>query len=138
MTTDTQRTSDHRPGRARDRGATLSTRHAAHRRDTLWLAALVHRISGLLLVLFLPLHFLTLGLALEGAGELDGFLALTDMAVFKFGEAGLVFLLSIHAIGGVRLLVIENLGWHANQKHLATGIFAAAVVIAALFLLRML
>ena len=42
------------------------TGRAAYRRDALWLAAMVHRISGVLLALFLPLHFLALGLAIEG------------------------------------------------------------------------
>ena len=40
-------------------------------------AALLHRLSGLALLLFLPLHFLALGLALEGAERLQGFLSWT-------------------------------------------------------------
>jgi succinate dehydrogenase/fumarate reductase cytochrome b subunit len=34
---------------------------SAHRRDALWIAAMIHRLSGLALACFLPLHFLTLG-----------------------------------------------------------------------------
>ena len=44
------------------------------RRTVGWWAAFGHRISGVALALFLPLHFLALGLALEGAGSLDAFL----------------------------------------------------------------
>ena len=36
-----------------------------HRTGLLWTAALVHRLSGLALAIFLPLHFLTLGLAIN-------------------------------------------------------------------------
>ena len=39
---------------------------------------MVHRISGLALACFLPLHFLTLGLAIEGEARLDGFLRWMD------------------------------------------------------------
>ena len=38
-----------------------------HRSHPLWKAFLLHRISGLALALFLPIHFVILGLALEGS-----------------------------------------------------------------------
>ena len=41
-------------------------------------AFLVHRLSGLGLALFLPLHFLVLGTAIEGAAALDGVLTMED------------------------------------------------------------
>ncbi|MCG8623840.1 MAG: succinate dehydrogenase [Proteobacteria bacterium] len=81
-------------------------------------AALAHRLSGLALACFLPIHFLTLGLALEGAANLDVFLAYTDLAIVKLGEWGLVVLLTLHLLLGVRVLLIEGmkttglrLGW---------------------------
>ena len=52
-------------------------------------AFLVHRISGLALALFLPLHFLTLWLALEVAESLDRFLAFADLPLVKAAEWGL-------------------------------------------------
>ncbi len=39
-----------------------------------WWAFLVHRLSGLALAVFLPLHFWVLGQALHGEAALDGFL----------------------------------------------------------------
>ena len=71
-----------------------------HRRDALWIAAMVHRISGLALACFLPLHFLALGLAIDGAARLDGFLAWTANPVVKLAETALVFLLAVHMLGG--------------------------------------
>jgi len=52
----------------------------------------------------------------------------------KLGESALVFLLMVHVLGGVRLLVIENLPWRDGQKELAT-IAAALSAVIALFLL---
>ncbi len=72
-----------------------------------WWAFLMHRLSGLALGLFLPLHFWALGQALNGAAELDGFLHFADRGLFKFAEWGLVVLLALHMAGGVRLLLIE-------------------------------
>jgi fumarate reductase subunit D len=107
-----------------------------HRYSTLWWAALVHRLSGLALAIFLPLHFLTLGLALDGAARLDVFLRWTDQPLVKFSESALVFLLVVHMLGGLRVLVIENLDWHGGQKELATVAAAASALIAFIFLAR--
>ena len=70
-------------------------------------AFLMHRLSGLSLAAFLPLHFWALGQALKGAAALDGFLRFADQGLFKFAEWGLVVLLALHMMGGVRLLLIE-------------------------------
>ncbi len=109
-----------------------------YRGDRLWLAAMVHRVSGVLLAAFLPLHFLVLGLALEGEAQLDGFLHWTKSPLVKFAETGLVLLLAIHLLGGIRLLVIENMPWREGQKRMATLAAAAAVGIAGIFLIALL
>lgn len=102
-------------------------------------AFLVHRLSGLALAAFLPLHFWALGQALHGAAALDGFLQLADQPLFKFGEWGLVLLLSLHAMGGVRLLLIEfgsASGLRKNWIAGAVGVAAAAGMAFALALLN--
>ena len=80
-------------------------------------AFLVHRLSGLGLALFLPVHFWALGHAIAGEASLDGFLRYTDRPLFKFGEWGLVVLLSLHLMGGLRLLLIEFLPWTGLRKN---------------------
>jgi len=107
-----------------------------HRGSALWLAAVVHRLSGLLLAIFLPLHFLALGLALNGEEKLEGFLRWSDQPLVKLAESGLVFLLAVHLLGGLRVLVIENFDWHDGQKQLATIAAAVSAVIAFIFLVR--
>jgi fumarate reductase subunit D len=105
-----------------------------HRRDPLWIAALVHRLSGLALACFLPVHFLTLGLALQGEARLDAFLTWTANPLVKLGEAVLVFLLAVHMLGGLRVLAIENLPWREGQRRLAMIALILASLAALAFL----
>lgn len=107
-----------------------------HRSSALWIAAMVHRLSGLALAIFLPFHFLALGLAIDGAARLDGFLRWTDQPWVKLSEGGLVFLLAVHLLGGLRVLVIENFDWRDGQKQLATLAAAVSAVVAFIFLAR--
>jgi fumarate reductase subunit D len=93
-----------------------------------WWAFLVHRLSGLALALFLPVHFWVLGKALQGSASLDAFLRLTDQPLFKFGEWGLVLLLALHAAGGVRLLVIEFGAWSGLRKDLIAAAAGFGVI----------
>jgi succinate dehydrogenase subunit D len=108
----------------------------SHRLNALWFAAMVHRVSGLLLVLFLPFHFLALALALEGEAYLDRFLRWTDNPLLKLAETLLVGLLAVHFLGGARILVVENLPWRPIQKQLAMGASALAALAALVFLIR--
>lgn len=116
-----------RPGRRRD---------AAHRRDLAWVASLVHRLSGLALAVFLPMHFMVLALALTGAEALDGFLQWTHQPVVKLAEAGLVSLLVVHLLGGLRLLVIEFLPWRGSQKAATLASLGLSVLAGVWFLVQ--
>ncbi len=107
-----------------------------HRRQPLYLAFLLHRLSGLGLALFLPMHFFLLGRALDGAAALDRALAWTEGPLFKLAEFGLVFLLAVHFFGGLRLLALENLPWRDAQKNYAALALAGAFFVACGFLLR--
>ena len=87
------------------------------RRHPAWWAFWLHRISGLLLAVFLPVHFWALGQALRGADALQGFLAWTDQPLVHFAEWGLVSLLALHMVGGIRLLLIEFDAWSGLRKN---------------------
>ena len=97
-------------------------------------AALVHRLTGIALALFLPVHFLVLGLAIENAARLDGFLHWTDQPLVKLAEAGLVTLLVVHLAGGLRVLSVEFLPWYDGQKRLVAAGGGLAVLIGLAFL----
>ncbi|HEY6992963.1 MAG TPA: succinate dehydrogenase, cytochrome b subunit [Xanthobacteraceae bacterium] len=115
----------------------MTAQRLRHRASVLWLAALLHRLSGLALAVFLPLHFLALGLAIEGEARLENFLRWSDQPLVKLAESGLVFLLVVHMLGGLRLLVIENLAWRDGQKQLATIAAGLSAVVALVLLARM-
>ncbi|MFK7858392.1 MAG: succinate dehydrogenase, cytochrome b556 subunit [Granulosicoccus sp.] len=109
---------------------------APARSHSLWLAYVLHRVSGLLLALFLPLHFWILAMAVTDPKQLDGFLLMAESGAVKLAEFGLVFLLAVHMFGGLRLLAMEWLPWPAPQKTLAAGATALSFLIACLFFLR--
>ena len=102
----------------------------------LWYAYLLHRISGLALALFLPVHFHILALALEEPSHLDDFLTFAEQPLVKFAEFGLVFLLAVHLFGGLRLMALEWLPWSPSHKFLASLATASAFLVSGLFLLK--
>ena len=97
----------------------------------------VHRVSGLALAVFLPVHFWALGLGLQGEATLDSFLKVTDNAVFKLGEWGLVVLLSAHLMGGARLLLIEFAPWSGPRKNLIAWAMGCAIAVGLAFALAL-
>jgi len=107
-----------------------------NRGHSAWWAFLVHRLSGLALALFLPLHFLALAQALNGAADLDAFLAWTRTPWVLASEIALIFALAAHLTGGLRLLFVELVAWDsATQKTLialAGGIAAFCAIAFAL------
>lgn len=105
-----------------------------YRNHPLWFAFILHRISGLALALFLPLHFLMLATALDGAAGFGDALRWTDNPLAKIAEFGLVFLLAVHVFGGLRLLALEFLPWTERHKSLAAGAVAVALFISGTFL----
>jgi fumarate reductase subunit D len=105
-----------------------------HRSHPLWKAFVVHRISGLTLALFLPIHFIVLGLALEGAESLNTALRFSELPFVKSAEVLLVLLLAVHLLGGIRILILEltQLAW--DQRALSRSAFGLSVAIAGIFL----
>ncbi|MCG8710266.1 succinate dehydrogenase, cytochrome b556 subunit [Brenneria sp. 4F2] len=81
-----------------------------------YLAFVGHRLSGLALALFLPVHFLVLGLALEGEARLERVIRFSDTPLVKAAEWGLVVLLCLHVSFGLRLLALETLNWRHRQQ----------------------
>ncbi|MEM7057898.1 MAG: succinate dehydrogenase [Pseudomonadota bacterium] len=110
----------------------MTYRNRAH---PLWYAYILHRISGLALALFLPMHFYVLSLAFNEAA-LDAALAWTANPMVKFAEFGLVFLLAVHFFGGLRLLALEWLPWTPRHKTLAAGAVAASFLVSGTFFLQ--
>jgi fumarate reductase subunit D len=94
-----------------------------------FVAAMLHRLSGIALAIFLPLHFLALATALNGAGALDSFLAVTRNPIVEAAEFGLVAALVLHMTLGLRVLAIEFLD--LREKTAAVIAICAAAACAA-------
>ena len=96
-------------------------------------AFVVHRVSGIALAVFLPLHFWALGNALQ----LEGFLQWTQQPLVKLGEWLIVVALAAHLGGGLRVLALEFLPWRGWQKSLAAAAAAFALAVGLAFALAL-
>jgi fumarate reductase subunit D len=92
------------------------------RQHSSYWAFVVHRVSGIALALFLPLHFWTLGRALQ----LEDFVSWTQHPLVKLGEWLIVLALAAHLGGGLRVLALEFLPWRGWQKSLTAAAAALA------------
>ena len=101
-----------------------------------WWAFLVHRVSGILLALFLPAHFWALSRAIEGEARLESFLHWTENPLVRLAETGLVILLAAHLAGGLRILGLEFLDWRERQKTAIALSAGASLAIGLCFLLN--
>ena len=95
--------------------------------------AVVHRVSGIALALFLPLHFWALSTALE----LEAFLEWTRQPMVKLAEWGIVVALAAHLGGGLRVLALELLPWRDWQKALAATAAGLTVAVGLAFALAL-
>lgn len=100
-----------------------------------FLAAILHRLSGVALAIFLPLHFIALATALNGADALDAFLQLTRQPLVKFAEWGIVVALAVHMTLGLRLLAIEFFDFREKTLAVLSVCLAAVFAVGLAFVL---
>lgn len=116
------------------REAALARLASQRDRHPSWWAFVAHRVSGIALALFLPVHFWALGEALGGEGELDAFLRWTDAPAVRLSEWAIVVLLAVHLACGLRVLALEWLPWRGWHKSLAAAAAGVSLLVAAGFL----
>ena len=75
-------------------------------RDGQW-AWVLHRVTGLGVVLFLLLHILDIFLMAAGKETFEKFLDLYTAAPFRVLEAGLIFAVIYHALNGTRVIIVD-------------------------------
>ena len=95
-------------------------------------AFVAHRVSGIALALFVPVHFFVLSRAITSPAGLDRFLDWTRRPGVKLAETLLVLALAVHLAGGVRLLFVEFVGWRAEWQKTAIALLAAVALACAL------
>ena len=108
----------------------------SHRDHPNYWAFILHRVSGILLALFLPVHFQVLYLAIKKAEAFDGLMAWAEMPLVKAAETVLIILLAAHLTGGLRLLAVEFLPWRDRQKTLVALTGGISLVIGLVYLLN--
>jgi fumarate reductase subunit D len=101
-----------------------------------FLAAILHRLSGIALAIFLPMHFIALGTALVGADSLQSFLGVTHNGFVRVAEWGLVTALGLHMALGIRVLAIEFLAVRERTALVVSACVACSLTVGLVFLLN--
>jgi len=75
-------------------------------REGQW-AWMLHRVTGLGVVLFLMLHIFDIFLMAAGKETFETFLDLYTAIPFRVLEAGLIFAVIYHALNGARVIIVD-------------------------------
>ena len=92
-----------------------------------YIAFSVHRLSGVALAIFLPVHLYVISLLLTDPQALDLFLDWTSAPLAKLTESMLIFLAGAHLAGGIRILLIEWFGFSFKQVVLLAFVAVFAI-----------
>ena len=93
-------------------------------------AFIVHRFTGLALVLYLFLHIFSVS-RLSDPASFNEEMALYSSALFKLAELGLFAVVIAHALNGARIIVVDF--WGASRKQAA--LFYGAMAVGGLILI---
>jgi succinate dehydrogenase / fumarate reductase cytochrome b subunit len=90
-------------------------------------AWMLHRMTGLALVGYLVVHVWGLR-AITDPDAYNALIASYHAPIFKVGEFLLLGAVIYHALNGLRIVLIDFLGWSPNQKKLFWTLGAVAAV----------
>jgi succinate dehydrogenase / fumarate reductase, cytochrome b subunit len=96
-------------------------------------AWVLHRITGLLLLIYLFMHLWVLGSANAGPGAFDQRLRMVQSPIFHFLEIGLILTVFYHMINGLSITVMDFFNLSSKHKTLVTisvVIFAVVAIVA--------
>ena len=88
----------------------------------------VQRVSGFVILVFLIMHLYTLSSVRSGEEFFDKTMASMQSPLIKMGEVLLLWVLFIHALNGIRLILI-NISPAINHKSLAYWFLAISVIL---------
>jgi succinate dehydrogenase / fumarate reductase cytochrome b subunit len=91
-------------------------------------AWIMHRLTGVGLVAYLIIHVWGLT-ALTDPETFNALIAKYHSPIFKVGEFALLVAVTYHAMNGLRIVLIDFLGWSPKQKRLFATLGAVTVVI---------
>jgi succinate dehydrogenase / fumarate reductase cytochrome b subunit len=108
--------------------ATITNSLRYRGREGQW-AWILHRITGLGVVLFLLLHIFDIFLMAAGRDVFESFLDLYTAAPFRLLEAGLIASVIYHALNGARVIIVDF--WPQYGRHqniLWRGVLILAII----------
>lgn len=114
----------------RERPQTNPGRFQRYRLRTGMTAWIMHRLSGVALVVYLVLHIWGLR-ALTDRAAYNDLIAKYHAPLYKIGEFLLLAAVVYHAMNGLRIVLIDLLGWSPNQKRLFWTLSFVALVLLA-------
>ncbi len=95
-------------------------------------AWLLHRVTGVGVLLFLLAHIVDTALIGFGPEAYEHALGLYRMPIFKLGEIALVFAVVYHSVNGVRVILVDF--WDEGTKYHKQLFWASVAGTAVLFL----
>lgn len=101
---------------------------AGYRIRTGMFAWILHRVTGIGLVVYLILHVWGLR-ALSNREAFNELITKYHSPIFKLGEFLLLAAVVYHALNGLRIVLVDFLGWSPRQKKLFWTLGAVAVVL---------
>ena len=129
MAVDTQ---DRPPATASKAGPTAEqeSRFQRYRVRTGMFAWIMHRLTGVGLVVYLMIHVWGLT-SLTDPESFNALIAKYHNPIFKVAEFGLLVAVAYHAMNGLRIVLIDFLGWSPKQKKLFWTLGAVTLTIIA-------
>ena len=91
-------------------------------------AWMLHRLTGLALVGYLVVHIWGLK-AITDEASYNALIASYHAPIFKVGEFLLLGAVVYHALNGMRIVLIDFVGWSPNQQKLFWSLGAVAAVL---------
>lgn len=91
-------------------------------------AWMLHRLTGLALVGYLVVHIWGLR-AITDPGAYNALITSYHAPIFKVGEFMLLGAVVYHALNGMRIVLIDFMGWSPNQQKLFWTLGAVAAIL---------
>jgi succinate dehydrogenase / fumarate reductase cytochrome b subunit len=106
--------------------------------DTGTIAWILHKVTGVFLVVYLLMHIFIVGQGVRGEEAFDEALAFVQKPVFVFLDAGLAGVVAYHAFNGLRVVAFD-LGWGIRRQKLLfwlSLLLSVAVFLGSLWVVR--
>lgn len=97
--------------------------------ETGTVAWILHRITGVFLVVYLLIHIFVIGQSVRGQAAFNAALHFVESPVFVVLDAGLIGIVTYHGLNGLRVIAFD-LGWGIRQQKLLFWVSFVLAVLA--------